>query len=200
MSFTKKDQNELNQMAAQEWQHKYREYFSIFKTQGEDGLFARLAAFYAQENWASAELDALAAKSLSEAEVMREIRMNPDVQLPDYDKAYIRLFMKLSSQALLKLEERGALEDLLLLESLPPLAETQYMALRAEAEGTKKVAAASSASSDDEWLKAYRSSPTDWLRKPIAGHVRMKFPDGERKIPVAEFQKQFDKAVAAGKI
>jgi len=198
--FTKKDQIELNHMAAQEWQNRYREYFSIFRTQGEDGLFARLAAFYAQENWASAELDALAAKSLSEAEVMREIRMNPDVQLPDYDKAYIRLFMKLSSQALLKLEERGALEDLLLFEELPERAEAQYMALRAEAEGTKKAAAASSAVTLDEFVRAYRRTPTDWVRKPAGGKVKMQFEDGPRDIPLAQFNADFDRACALGRI
>ncbi|MGB9472248.1 MAG: hypothetical protein WBQ59_23095, partial [Candidatus Acidiferrum sp.] len=97
MAYTPKDLRDLHLMAAQEWFGKYREFLSMYTTEGEDGLRARMQAFFAQENWGTEELAALAENSMGEAEMQRAIRMNPDADFPDYDRAYINLFQKLTS-------------------------------------------------------------------------------------------------------
>lgn len=201
MAYTPKDLRDLHLMAAQEWFGKYREFLSMYTTKGEDGLRARMQAFFAQENWGTEELAALAENSMGEAEMQRAIRMNPDADFPDYDRAYINLFQKLTSQAFLHLQERGALEDICQLEEIPAGAEAEYTKLIAEANGgLKKSAAQSSEVSLDDWVKFYNSTPTEWMRKPAGGVVRMKFGSEVREIPVAEFRMQFDRAVAQGKV
>ncbi len=188
-------------MAAQEWFGKYREFLSMYTTEGEDGLRARMQAFFAQENWGTEELAALAENSMGEAEMQRAIRMNPDADFPDYDRAYINLFQKLTSQAFLQLQERGALEDISLLEEIPARAEAEYLKLIAEANGgIKKAAATASATTMEDWIRAYSKTPVEWLRKPAGGVVKMKFDDGVREIPVGAFNAQLNKAIAAGKV
>jgi hypothetical protein len=200
MPFTDQDQRELSKTAIDGWWSKYRDLFSCYQVDGEDGLRQLLAAWLAQEPEYTQGILTLAANSLSEKQVMQALRINPDINLPNYDKNYMDLFQKILSKGYLELQNRGALESIMLLEEFSPLAEKQYLALIEEANGPKKAAAQASATPLEDWVRAYEKTPTEWLRKPAGGIVRMKFDDGVREIPVATFNAQLNKAIAAGKV
>jgi hypothetical protein len=193
-----KEQGELNRLAAEGWFAKYRDLLSMYVVDGDDGLKSLMGAYFNQEDLGREELAAFAAESLSEAEEQRMLRVNPDADIPNFVAAYIALFQKFSSQAFLALMNRGALEDIQLLENFSPLGEQQYFKLLEEANGPKqKTAHASATENLEAWVAAYDRTPAEWVRRPNGGVVRMQFPDGVREIPIAQFRATFDKAVAA---
>src|SRR6266404_7600447 len=109
--FTYADRKELNDWGVQQWFQKYSEFLSCFVIEGDGGLKERMAAFYRTDNFGEDELETIAANSLSEKEVLRVLRENPDADLPDYDRIYTSAVSRLASQAFLQLMERGVLEQ-----------------------------------------------------------------------------------------
>jgi hypothetical protein len=201
--FSHKDQAELNHHGINGlWFPKYAEFFSVFRVEGSGGLKDKLRAYYATEDHGREELDQLASQSLSEKEWLAYLRMNPDAEVPNYDKAYLDLVQKLASQAFLALQERGSLEDIKLIDGeLPAIAEQQYDALVNEARSVQQRAASAAerkAAADAEmkiFADHYTKERADNLR-PRGGFVTLA---GET-IPWGEFQAKFNAAVAAGYI
>jgi hypothetical protein len=198
--FTYQDQKELNADGVQNWFRKYSELFSVYRVEGQGGLKDKLAAFYHTEDFGRIELDDLASRCLSEKEVMARLRVNPDLDVPNYDRIYMNLVEKLASQAFIELMERGALEGITLIDGeLPAIAQQQFDALVNEARSVQQraVSAAERKAAADADLKAfadhYRMERSEHLR-PRGGVVTLA---GET-MPWVEFQNKFNAAVAAG--
>jgi hypothetical protein len=198
--FTYQDQKELNADGVQNWFRKYSELFSVYRVEGQGGLKDKLAAFYHTEDFGRTELDDLASRCLSEKEVMARLRVNPDLDVPNYDRIYMNLVEKLASQAFIELMERGALEGITLIDGeLPAIAQQQFDALVNEARSVQQraVSAAERKADADADLKAfadqYSVERSEHLR-PKGGVVTL----AGQTIPWVEFQNKFNAAVAAG--
>src|ERR1700722_1462835 len=100
MSFTFADQRELNDRGVKQWFRKYCEFLSCFQLDGVGGLRDRMAAFYNTEGFGEDELRAIADNCLSEKEVLRMHRNDPDLALPNYDRIYMTAVSRIASQAL----------------------------------------------------------------------------------------------------
>jgi hypothetical protein len=194
MSFTFQDQRELNDEGVAQWFRKYSEFLSCFQLDGVGGLRERMAAFYNTEGFGEDELRAIADNCLSEKEVLRMLRNDPDIDLPNYDKIYVAAVSRIASQALLQLMERGVLEQIQLVEEIPALAQQQYDRLVQEARPSQPSAPARAAAPDlKQFAKDYHSSPSAELR-PKNGSVKV----AGVPIPLAEFNELLAKASAAG--
>jgi hypothetical protein len=153
-----------------------------------------MAAFYNTEGFGEDELRTIAENSLSEKEVLRMLRSDPDLDLPNYDKIYLDSVSRLASQALLILMERGVLEQIQLVEEIPPLPQKQFDQLVQEARPNQPSAPARSAAPDlKQFAKDYHVSPSAELR-PKHGLVKV----AGVPMPLAEFNELLAKASAAG--
>jgi hypothetical protein len=198
--FTYQDQKELNADGVQNWFRKYSELFSVYRVEGQGGLKEKLAAFYHTEDFGRTELDNLASRCLSEKEVMARLRVDPDLDVPNYDRIYMNLVEKLASQAFVELTKRRALEDITLIDGeLPAIAQQQFDALVNEARSVQQraVSAAEQKANQDTQLKdfadKYSRERMDNLR-PKGGVVIL----AGQTMPWAEFQNKLNLAVAAG--
>jgi hypothetical protein len=194
MAFTFADQRELNNDGVADWFRKYSEFLSCFQLDGVGGLRERMASFYNVESFGEDELHAIAANSLNEKEVLRMLRSDPDLDLPNYDKIYMDAVSRLASQALLQLMERGVLEQIQLVEEIPALAQKQFDQLVQEARPSKPSAPTESAAPDlKQFAKNYHVSPSSELR-PKNGLVKV----AGVPMPLSEFNELLAKASAAG--
>jgi len=191
MPFTYNDQIELNNYGVELWFQKYSEFLSCFRTEGDDGLKSKLAAFYSTTGHGEDQLKALAENSMNEREAIRAVKLNPDIDLPDYDRIYLSAVSRIASQALLELMERGVLQEILLVDEFPELAQQQYDALVREARPPKRVAPVQV--DLEKFVKDYERTPTSDLR-PKSGVVKI----NGTEMPYATFQSLFDKAIEAG--
>ena len=191
MPFTTKDVQELNDYGVELWFRKYADFLSCFRQNGSDGLRSKMASFYDTTGHGETELQILAANSMSEKEVVRAVKLNPDIDLPDYDAIYLAAVSRLASEALLTLMERGVLQEILLVDEVPELAQRQYDALVREARPQKQVAPAQV--DLKQFAKDYHQTPTSDLR-PKSGMVRV----NGTEMPYSTFQSLFNKACAAG--
>jgi hypothetical protein len=190
--FTYADRKELNDWGVQQWFQKRSEFLSCFVIEGDGGLKDRMAAFYRTENFGEDELETIAANSLSEKEVLRVLRENPDADLPDYDCIYLSAVSRLASQAFLHLMERGVIKQIQLVQEFPPLAQQQFDQLVQEARPSQPSAPARVADLK-QFAKDYHVSPSSELR-PKNGLVRV----AGVPMPLAEFNELLEKASAAG--
>jgi hypothetical protein len=194
MSFTFADQRELNDEGVKQWFGRYSEFLSCFQLDGVGGLRERMASFYNVESFGEDELRAIAENSLNEKEVLRMLRSDPDLDLPNYDRIYMDAVSRLASQALLQLMERGVLEQIQLTQEFPPLAQAQFDQLVEEACPSQPSAPARAAAPDiKQFAKDYCVSPSSDLR-PRAGLVKL----AGVPMPIAEFNDLLAKASAAG--
>jgi hypothetical protein len=190
--FTYADQRELNDEGVKQWFRKYAEFLSCFQLDGVGGLRERMASFYNVESFGEDELAAIAANSLNEKEVIRILRSDPDLDLPNYDKIYMDAVSRIASQALLVLMERGVLEQIQLVEDIPALAQQQYDKLVREARPSQQAAPARAVDLK-QFAKDFHSSPSSDLR-PKNGLVKV----AGVPMPQAEFHELLAKASAAG--
>jgi hypothetical protein len=194
MSFTFQDQRELNNDGVVDWFRKYSEFLSCFQLDGVGGLRERMASFYNVESFGEDELHAIAENSLNEKEVLRMLRSDPDLDLPNFDRIYMDAVSRLASQALLQLMERGVLEQIQLVDEFPTLAQQQYDQLVQEARLSQPSAPARAAAPDlKQFAKDYHVSPSAELR-PKNGLVKV----AGVPLPLAEFNDLLAKASAAG--
>jgi hypothetical protein len=198
--FTTKEQHELNKDAVDGIFRDFGEYFSCFRIQGEKGLMEKMAAHYRTERHGEAELDQLAETLVSEREWLAGIRLNPDLPFPNSEDKYVKAARRFVLQSFLDLMERGAIEDLKLIDGeFPAIAQQQFDALVAEARATpqRQVSPAEKKAAVDAELKLfadrYTRERSDNLR-PKAGAVVL---DGET-MPWNEFQSKLNQAVEAG--
>jgi hypothetical protein len=120
-----------------------------------------MSSFYNVESFGEDELQRIATNSLNEKEVLRMLRSDPDLDLPNYDRIYMDAVSRLASQALLQLMERGVLEQIQLVEDVPALAQKQFDQLVEEARPSQPSAPAKSAAPDlKQFAKDYHVSPS----------------------------------------
>lgn len=192
--FTYADRKELNDWGVQQWFQKYSEFLSCFTIEGEGGLKERMAALYRTENFGEEELQTIAENSFGEKEVLRMLRNDPDLDLPNYDRIYVDAVSRLASQALLQLMERGILGQIQLAQEFPPLAQKQFDELVQEARPNQPSAPARAAGPDlRQFAKDFHISPSSDLR-PKNGLVKV----AGVQMPLAEFNKLLEQASVAG--
>src|ERR1700719_3249051 len=163
MSFTFADQRELNDEGVKQWFGRYSEFLSCFQLDGVGGLRERMASFYNVESFGEDELQTIATNSLNEKEVLRLLRSDPDLDLPNYDRIYMDAVSRLASQALLVLMERGVLEQTQLVEEVPELAQKQFDQLVKEARPNQPTAPARAVDLK-QFAKDFHASPSSDLR------------------------------------
>lgn len=199
--FTYQDQKELNKDGVDNLFRELSEFFSTLRVEGKGGLKEKFAAFYRTEDFGRQELDDLASRCLNPKEVTAYLQVHPDADVPNYDRIYMDLVQKLMCQVFLELLERGALEDIKLIDGeLPEVAQRQFEILVDRARGTQqKISPVERKAAADEELRdfatKYSNERMDNLR-PRGGVVILA---GEQ-VPFSVFKTNMDRAIEAGYI